>query len=121
MPELPCDCNTLSFELSGDGEIAGSLLTKAPGPTMALAAAPPSCRSVPPSAPRGLPACARLIHDVMLGDRSLFTRPDGLHHVWEVAAGLLGRKPDPITYPRGSWGAAEAGALAGESSWILGE
>jgi hypothetical protein len=46
MPELPCDCNTLSFELSGDGEIALSLLTKAPGPTMALAAAPPSCRSV---------------------------------------------------------------------------
>ena len=27
MPELPCDCNTPSFELSGDGEIALSLVT----------------------------------------------------------------------------------------------
>jgi glucose-6-phosphate 1-dehydrogenase len=57
----------------------------------------------------------------VLGDRSLFTRPDGLHHVWEVAAGLSRRKPDPIIYPRGSWGPGEARALAGESGWTLGE
>jgi glucose-6-phosphate 1-dehydrogenase len=52
----------------------------------------------------GLPAYARLIHDVLLGDRSLFTRPDGLAHVWTVASALLTDKPEPIPYPRGSWG-----------------
>jgi hypothetical protein len=38
-----------------------------------------------------------------------------------VAGALLERKPDPITYPRESWGPAEAGALAGENGWILGQ
>ena len=121
MPELPCDCNTLSFELSGDGEIALSLVTKEPGPTMALAAGSAILPLGTAFGSSGLPAYARLIHDVLLGDRSLFTRPDGLHHVWEVAAALLERKPDPIIYPRGSWGRREARALAGESGWILGE
>lgn len=120
-PELPCDCNTLSFELSGDGEIALSLVTKQPGPTMALAAGSAVLPLGTAFASSGLPAYARLIHDVLLGDRSLFTRPDGLHHVWEVAGALLEGKPDPITYPRESWGPAEARALAGENGWILGE
>jgi glucose-6-phosphate 1-dehydrogenase len=68
-----------------------------------------------------LPAYSRLIHDVLIGDRSLFTRPDGLRHVWEVAGGLLKNKPEPVPYRRGSWGPEEAGALAGQSGWILGQ
>ena len=121
MPGLPCDCNILSFELSGEGEIALSLVTKEPGPTMELAYA----SAVLPlgsgfeSAP--LPAYARLIHDVLLGDRSLFTRPDGLRHVWEVAEALLREKPEPVMYPRGSWGPEGARTLAGGSGWILGQ
>ncbi len=121
VPELACDCNTLSFELSGDGEIALSLVAKQPGPTMALAAGSAVLPLGTAFGSSGLPAYSRLIHDVMLGDRSLFTRPDGLHHVWEVAAALLERKPDPITYSQGSWGPGEARSLAGESGWILGE
>jgi glucose-6-phosphate 1-dehydrogenase len=50
----------------------------------------------------------RLIHDVLLGDRSLFTRPDGLEHVWQVAGTLLADKPELVIYPKGSWGPAEA-------------
>jgi glucose-6-phosphate 1-dehydrogenase len=46
-----------------------------------------------------LPPYVRLIHDVLLGDRSLFTRPDGLEHVWRVAGALLADKPEPVTYP----------------------
>jgi glucose-6-phosphate 1-dehydrogenase len=37
LPDLPCGGNTLSFELSGDGEIELSLVTKMPGPTTELA------------------------------------------------------------------------------------
>jgi len=121
MPDLPCDCNALSFELSGDGEIALSLVTKQPGPTMALATGSATLPLGTAFDSSGLPAYARLLHDVLLGDRSLFTRPDGLQHVWDVASALLERKPEPIIYPRGSWGPTEARALAGESGWILGE
>ncbi len=114
-------CNTLSFELSGDGEIDLSLVTKRPGPTGDLAAASARLPLGQAFHTPSLPAYARLIHDVLLGDRSLFTRPDGLRHVWEVAGGLLGDKPDPHLYRSGSWGPHEAAALAGGSGWLLGQ
>jgi glucose-6-phosphate 1-dehydrogenase len=118
---LPIDGNVLSFELSGDGEIDLSLVTKKPGPTLELASG--SARLPLGSAfhTPSLPAYSRLIHDVLLGDRSLFTRPDGLAHVWEVAGALLTDKPDPIIYPKGSWGPEEARLLAGDTGWILGQ
>ena len=50
-----------------------------------------------------LPPYVRLIHDVLLGDRSLFTRPDGLAAVWQVAEPLLSRPPRVNPYPPGSW------------------
>ena len=121
LPDLPCDCNTLSFELSGDGEIALSLVAKKPGPTTEPAV---GSAVLPLGTALGspvLPAYSKLIHDVLVGDRSLFTRPDGLRHVWEVAGPLLKRKPEPVIYPRGSWGPEEARALAGESGWFLGQ
>ncbi len=121
LPDLPCDCNVLGFELSGDGEIDLSLVTKKPGPgrDLASAAARLPLRDVDGAQP--LPAYSSLIHDVLVGDRSLFTRPDGLRHVWEVAEGLLEGKPQPIAYPKGSWGPKQAVALAGERGWILGQ
>jgi glucose-6-phosphate 1-dehydrogenase len=118
---LPCDCNTLDFELSGDGEIDLSLVTKKPGPTLELVAGSARLPFAEAFGNTSLPAYSRLIHDVTIGDRSLFTRPDGLRHVWEVAGALLEDKPDPFVYPKGSWGPKEARALAGEHGWILGE
>jgi glucose-6-phosphate 1-dehydrogenase len=120
LPGLPGGANTLGFELSGDGEIALSLVTKKPGPTMEMATGsavlPLDAFDTSP-----LPAYSRLIHDVLIGDRSLFTRPDGLRHVWEVAGALLDDKPEPVIYPRGSWGPEQAQALAGDCGWILGQ
>jgi glucose-6-phosphate 1-dehydrogenase len=104
LPGLPGERNTLSFELSGAGEIDLSLVTKKPGPTLELATGSARLPLAETFHTPGLPAYSRLIHDVLLGDRSLFTRPDGLRHVWEVAAELLQHKPEPIPYPRGSWG-----------------
>lgn len=120
LPGLPGGCNMLSFELSGDGEIDLSLVTKKPGATDNLAAGSARLPLGEAFHTPSLPAYSRLIHDVLLGDRSLFTRPDGLEHVWEVAGDLLEDKPAPIVYPQGSWGPAEARALAGESGWALG-
>ena len=90
---LAADSNVLSFSLAGDGEIDLSLVAKKPGPALdtdeAHTAIPLS--SLPGADP--LPPYVRLIHDVILGDRSLFTRPDGLAAVWKVADPLLLRSP----------------------------
>ena len=118
---LPIGGNTLGFELSGDGEIDLSLVTKRPGPTFELASGSARLPLGTAFHTPSLPAYSRLIHDVLLGDRSLFTRPDGLAHVWKVASGLLTDKPEPITYARGSWGPDQARALAGDTGWILGQ
>jgi len=117
--DAPVMGNVLSFELSGEGEIHLSLVTKKPGPTLTLG-------SMAVNLPLGkafhtpsLPAYARLIHDVLLGDRSLFTRPDGLSHVWKVAETILTRTDPPVAYERGSWGPKEGDALAGPNGWLL--
>lgn len=120
MAGMPAGGNILGFELSGDGEIDLSLVTKQPGPTEVLATASARLPFGQAFHTPSLPAYSRLIHDVLMGDRSLFTRPDGLCHVWEVAGGLLGSKPEPLLYPRGSWGPHQADALAGERGWVLG-
>jgi glucose-6-phosphate 1-dehydrogenase len=111
----------LGFELSGDGEIDLGLVIKTPGPEMTLGVG----RTVLPlgSASNGpsLPAYSLLLHDVLTGDRSLFTRPDGLEHVWTVADDIVRNKPEPVRYARGSWGPHEAVALASPKAWVLGE
>jgi glucose-6-phosphate 1-dehydrogenase len=118
---LPRDANVLSFSLAGDGEIDLSLVTKKPGPVLALdvghAAIP--LAGLPGADP--LPPYVRLIHDVLLGDRSLFTRPDGLAAVWEVAEPLLSRPPQVSSYAPGSWGPAQARELVAPARWLLGQ
>jgi glucose-6-phosphate 1-dehydrogenase len=121
LPGQPAGASILGFELSGAGEIQLSLVVKEPGPTMTLDT---SMVTIPLGTgfhTPALPAYSRLLHDVLMGDRSLFTRPDGLAHVWTVAAGILGDKPEPIPYAKGSWGPAEAADLAKPGVWHLGQ
>ncbi len=115
----PIAASVLSFELSGDGEIMLTMVVKEPGPELTLDAAPVALPLGTGFHTPALPAYSRLLHDVLMGDRSLFTRPDGLEHVWEVAAGILGDKPDPIVYPKGSWGPPEAATLVAPRRWLL--
>jgi glucose-6-phosphate 1-dehydrogenase len=118
---LPRAANVLCFSLAGDGEIDLSLVVKKPGPALDLdvahAAIPLS--GLPDAHP--LPPYVRLIHDVLLGDRSLFTRPDGLAAVWDVAEPLLSRPPRVSPYAPGSWGPARAGELVAPGHWLLGQ
>jgi glucose-6-phosphate 1-dehydrogenase len=119
--QLPRDSNVLCFSLAGDGEIDLSLVAKKPGPTLELDVAHANIQlaSLPGADP--LPPYVRLIHDVLLGDRSLFTRPDGLAAVWEVAEPLLSRPPQVRSYAPGSWGPAEARDLIAPGYWLLGQ
>jgi glucose-6-phosphate 1-dehydrogenase len=111
----------LSFSLSGSGEIDLGLLAKKPGVALPLRAATVRLplTEVPDAEP--LPPYVRLIHDVLIGDRSLFTRPDGLAAVWKVAAPLLANRPRIASYQPGSWGPARARKLAAPHHWLLGQ
>ncbi len=106
--QLPADANVLSFALAGDGEIDLSLVAKKPGAGLELDGAKASftLSSLPGADP--LPPYVRLIHDVLIGDRSLFTRPDGLAAVWKVANPLLSKPPRIAPYAAGSWGPGQA-------------
>ena len=119
--QLPRDANVLCFSLAGDGAIDLSLVAKKPGPALNLdvAHADIPLASLPDADP--LPAYVRLIHDVLIGDRSLFTRPDGLAAVWDVAEPLLSRPPQVRPYAPGSWGPAEARDLVAPGHWLLGQ
>jgi glucose-6-phosphate 1-dehydrogenase len=118
---LPSAANVLSFSLAGDGEIDLSLVAKKPGPALDLDVAH---ASIPLASLHGadpLPPYVRLIHDVILGDRSLFTRPDGLAAVWDTAEPLLSTPPPVSPYPPGSWGPAQARRLISPGRWLLGQ
>src|ERR1700722_6726167 len=119
--QLPAESNVLSFSLAGDGEIDLSLMAKKPGPGLDLdtAVAPIPLSSLKGADP--LPPYVRLIHDVLLGDRSLFTRPDGLAAVWRVAGPLLANPPKVQPYAPGSWGPAQARKLIAPARWLLGQ
>jgi glucose-6-phosphate 1-dehydrogenase len=118
---LPRDANVLSFSMAGDGEIELSLVAKKPGPALDLDVAHASIPLATLRHADPLPPYSRLLHDVLLGDRSLFTRPDGLAAVWEVAEPLLSRPPKVNPYPPGSWGPAQARELVAPGRWLLGQ
>ena len=119
--KLPSAANVLCFSLAGDGEIDLSLVAKKPGAGLELDVAHASIplATLPDANP--LPPYVRLIHDVLIGDRSLFTRPDGLAAVWEVADPLLSNRPPVKPYAPESWGPAEAGDLIAPGHWLLGQ
>ena len=119
--QLPSETNVLSFSLAGDGEIDLSLMAKKPGPELDLDRAR---ASIPLSSLAGadpLPPYVRLIHDALIGDRSLYTRPDGLAAAWKVVDPLLSNPPPIAPYAPGSWGPTEARKLIAPGRWLLGQ
>jgi glucose-6-phosphate 1-dehydrogenase len=121
LAHVPKHSNVLAFSLSGSGEIDLRLVAKEPGAELNLdiAEATIALSTLPNADP--LPPYVRLIHDALLGDRSLYTRPDGLAAVWRVFEPLLDAKPKPVPYAPGSWGPAEAAELAAPDGWLLGQ
>jgi glucose-6-phosphate 1-dehydrogenase len=65
-------------------------------------------------------AYERLLHDAMIGDRTLFTRRDGVERAWELVGPVLDQ-PGPVhLYPAGSWGPREAEDLIAPHEWHAG-
>lgn len=72
-------------------------------------------------------AYERLLSDAIAGDKTLFTRSDGIENAWRfidpILEGWSGAKAPPLaTYERGSWGPEEANALLQKTNdaWLLG-
>ena len=112
--------NELVFEVAEPGAIRVNFLAKVPGATMELGPAAMEfdyagsfCVS------NQLEAYERLVHDAMIGDRTLFTRADGIERLWEVATPLLEGPPGVQPYAPGSWGPGAAEELIAPRRWHL--
>jgi glucose-6-phosphate 1-dehydrogenase len=127
---FPLDCDQiaesfghdhLTFELGEPGSISASFLAKVPGPRMQLGEAHMQFSYADnfDGAGASLDPYERLIHDVMLGDRTLFTSSEAIERLWEISTPLLEDPPPVREYEPGSWGPPEADALIAPRRWHL--
>jgi glucose-6-phosphate 1-dehydrogenase len=127
---FPLDCDQiaeafghdhLTFELGDPGSISASFLAKVPGPTIRLGEAHMrfSYADTFGGSDSALDAYERLIHDVMVGDRTLFTSSEAIERLWEISEPVL-EQPSPLhAYEPGSWGPDAADLLIAPRRWHL--
>ena len=127
---FPLDCDQiaedfghdhLTFELGDPGSISASFLAKVPGPRIELGEAHMrfSYADTFGGPDEALDPYERLIHDVMVGDRTFFTSSEAIERLWEVSEPVLGN-PSPVAmYEAGSWGPAKADELIAPRRWHL--
>jgi glucose-6-phosphate 1-dehydrogenase len=126
---FPLDCDAtvesfgrdhLTFELGEPGTISASFLAKVPGPKMELGEAHMQFNYESLGADeQGLDPYERLIHDVMLGDRTLFTSSEAIERLWEISEPVLEDPPPIQTYEPGSWGPDASHDLIAPRRWHL--
>jgi glucose-6-phosphate 1-dehydrogenase len=127
---FPLDCHYvaeafgrdhLTFELGDPGSISASFLAKVPGPTMELGEAHMhfSYATAFGGPEQALEPYERLIHDVMIGDRTLFTTSDAIERVWEVSRRVLEEPPPVHRHEPGSWGPPPMEELIAPRGWHL--
>jgi glucose-6-phosphate 1-dehydrogenase len=127
---FPLDCNEitesfghdhLTFELGDPGSISASFLAKVPGPRIELGEAHMrfSYADTFGGSDQALDPYERLIHDVMVGDRTLFSSSEAIERLWEVSEPLLEDPPPVVSYEPGSWGPGEIDELIAPRRWHL--
>lgn len=119
MSGIPGDGTILSFSLAGSGSMAMTVVVKKPGPGLDLVEQTINLSLGDVAGGDPLPPYVSLIHDVTIGDRSLFTTSTGLSHAWGAAASILENRPAPLPYAPGSTGPAPGSALPGPHGWFL--
>jgi glucose-6-phosphate 1-dehydrogenase len=120
VPDVPGTGNVVSLSLAGNGELDVHLVAKRPGPELAMseATARLDLGDVPGGTP--LPPYSSLLHDVLTGNRSLFTTSAGLAEAWRAVTPVLEDRPEVQPYAPGSWGPKAALDLAAPYGWLLG-
>lgn len=112
--------NQIVFEVGEPGSVSVFFRTKQPGPDMVLGRGDLHAEYASAvTIAHELEAYERLLHDVMLGDRTLFNSAEGIERLWKVAAPLLVDPPMVEPYPAGSWGPDAAVRLPGRIGWYL--
>ena len=110
----------LVFELSDDPQVRIEVQAKIPGPDMELGRAALTLDvDAAFDGADGLEAYERLLHDVMIRERLLFTRAEQIERLWEVCAPVIEHPPLPEPYARGSWGPEPALTLPAPPGWRL--
>jgi len=127
---FPLDCDQiaesfghdhLTFELGDPGSISASFLAKVPGPGIELGEAHMrfSYADTFGGTGQALDPYERLIHDVMVGDRTLFSSSEAIERLWEVSEPLLEDPPQAVPYEPESWGPSEIDELIAPRHWHL--
>jgi glucose-6-phosphate 1-dehydrogenase len=114
---LPSD--HLVIRIQPDEGIQFAFLAKKPGPEISVQPVmmefdySSSFMTSPPE------AYERLLHDVMVGDHTLFMREDAAERAWVVVEPALNDPAPTCMYPAGSWGPREADQLIAPRKWHL--
>jgi len=111
----------LTIDLGPNEGLRLSFLAKAPGPAIELDQAHMDFRYEGSFGSNLIGAYERLIHDALTGDRTLFTRADGIERTWEIVQPILETHDAVYGYEPGSWGPEEANQLIAPRRWYLPE
>ncbi|MGH2753869.1 MAG: glucose-6-phosphate dehydrogenase [Actinomycetota bacterium] len=118
---VPGERNHLAIELGQKESVSLHFLAKAPGPSVQLGPARMDFCYGSSFGSKLVEAYERLIHDALIGDRTLFTRPDGIERTWDLVDDVLAEPPPVVGYRQGTWGPEEMNDLIAPRRWFLPE
>ena len=107
----------LSMDLGEHGGVSITFLAKKPGAGIELGPAHMDFRHEGHFGSELIEAYERLLHDAMLGDRTLYTRGDGIERTWEVVDKVLRDPPPLYEYEPGTWGPEASDELIAPRRW----
>ncbi len=110
--------NVLAFDLKGNGAIEIEMMVKKPGPDP-VPAESATRLNLENVADGSMPPYTSLLHDVLVGNRSLFTSSAGLAEAFRAFQPLLDAPPELETYADDSWGPDAAERLTDGLGWQL--
>ena len=113
--------NHMTMEMGPNEGISISFLAKIPVPSIEIGPAHMDFRYAGSFGSELIEAYERLIHDALIGDRTLFTRCDGVERVWELVEKVINDPPPIHTYAPGSWGPEAANDMIAPRYWHLPE
>jgi glucose-6-phosphate 1-dehydrogenase len=109
----------LVLDLGPEEGVSITFLAKVPGPVVELGPARMVFNYEGSFGSQLIEAYERLLHDALIGDRTLFTRGDGIERTWEVVQGVIEDPPPLHIYRQGSWGPAAVDDLIAPRRWRL--
>lgn len=109
---------SIGFDLAGDGSIDLALAVKRPGEEFALVADSAALPLGEVGSAVALSPYAKLLVDIVDGDHSLFTTPEGLAATWAALEPIVRERPEVHRYEIGSWGPDAAADLVGGAGWL---